>query len=75
MLSTASYRKRQENILWAAGYNVFRIPLPPGVLIPLSSAIGLLFISLRMDIIAVSEPFCHRLDLSPSGRAVPGPAT
>ena len=33
-LSKASYRKMQENIVWAAGYNVFAIPLAAGVLAP-----------------------------------------
>ncbi len=33
-LSKASYRKMQESIVWAAGYNVFAIPLAAGVLAP-----------------------------------------
>jgi Cu2+-exporting ATPase len=33
-LSRASYRKMVQNLWWAAGYNVFAIPLAAGVLAP-----------------------------------------
>src|SRR5699024_4964018 len=35
-LSRKSYRKMQENLVWAAGYNVFALPLAAGVLAPRS---------------------------------------
>src|SRR5690606_19191979 len=34
-LSEASYRKMVQNLGWAAGYNVFAIPLAAGVLAPI----------------------------------------
>jgi Cu2+-exporting ATPase len=67
-LSKASYRKMQENIVWAAGYNVFAIPLAAGVLAPigilLSPAIGALLMSLSTVIVAVNAQLLRRVDLS-----------
>jgi Cu2+-exporting ATPase len=67
-LSRASYRKMQENIVWAAGYNVFAIPLAAGVLAPigilLSPAIGALLMSLSTVIVAVNAQLLRRVDLS-----------
>jgi Cu2+-exporting ATPase len=73
-LSKASYRKMQENIVWAAGYNVFAIPLAAGVLAPvgilLSPAIGALLMSLSTVIVAINAQLLRRVDLSMS--ALPG---
>ena len=74
-LSQASYRKMQENIVWAAGYNVFAIPLAAGVLAPigvlLSPAVGALLMSLSTVIVAINAQLLRRVDLSipelPSG--------
>ena len=67
-LSRASYRKMQENIVWAAGYNVFVLPLTAGVLAPigvlLSPAVGALLMSLSTVIVAVNAQFLRRVDLS-----------
>ncbi|WP_409025328.1 copper-translocating P-type ATPase [Halalkalicoccus salilacus] len=67
-LSRASYRKMQENLVWAAGYNVFAIPLAAGVLAPigvvLSPAVGALLMSLSTVIVAVNAQFLRRVDLS-----------
>ncbi|MEF8802422.1 MAG: heavy metal translocating P-type ATPase [Halapricum sp.] len=67
-LSKASYRKMQENIVWAAGYNVFAIPLAAGVLAPigilLSPAIGALLMSLSTVIVAINAQLLRRIDLS-----------
>ncbi|NHN61587.1 copper-translocating P-type ATPase [Halorussus sp. JP-T4] len=67
-LSNASYRKMQENILWAAGYNVFAIPLAAGVLAPigilLSPAVGALLMSLSTVIVAINAQLLRRVDLS-----------
>ena len=67
-LSRASYRKMQENIVWAAGYNVFALPLAAGVLAPigilLSPAIGALLMSLSTVIVAINAQFLRRVDLS-----------
>jgi len=77
-LSKASYRKMQENIVWAAGYNVFAIPLAAGVLAPigilLSPAVGALLMSLSTVIVAINAQLLRRVDLSipelPSGTPV-----
>ena len=82
-LSQASYRKMQENLVWAAGYNVFAIPLAAGVLAPwgflLSPAVGALLMSLSTVIVAINAQFLRRVDLdlpslpeaSPSGSPQP----
>ncbi len=82
-LSSASYQKMQENLVWAAGYNVFAIPLAAGILAPigilLSPAIGALLMSLSTVIVAINAQFLRRVDLdlpslpgvSPMGRARP----
>lgn len=66
-LSRASYRKMQENLVWAAGYNVFAIPLAAGVLAPigilLSPAVGALLMSLSTVVVAVNAQFLRRVDL------------
>jgi len=67
-LSKASYRKMQENIVWAAGYNVFAIPLAAGVLAPvgilLSPAVGALLMSLSTVIVAINAQLLRRTDLA-----------
>ncbi|SFP89002.1 Cu2+-exporting ATPase [Halolamina pelagica] len=67
-LSTASYRKMQENIVWAAGYNVFALPLAAGVLAPigvlLSPAVGALLMSMSTVIVAINAQLLRRVDLS-----------
>ncbi|KAB1189178.1 MULTISPECIES: copper-translocating P-type ATPase [Haloferax] len=66
-LSKASYRKMQENLVWAAGYNVFAIPLAAGVLAPagilLSPAVGALLMSLSTVIVAINAQFLRQVDL------------
>ena len=77
-LSTASYRKMQENIVWAAGYNVFAIPLAAGVLAPvgllLSPAVGAILMSLSTVIVAVNAHLLRRVDLSVPGLSDTSPA-
>jgi len=67
-LSKASYRKMQENIVWAAGYNVLALPLAAGVLAPigilLSPAVGALLMSLSTVIVAINAQLLRRVDLS-----------
>jgi len=75
-LSRASYRKMQENLVWAAGYNVFAIPLAAGVLAPigvlLSPAVGALLMSLSTGVVAINAQFLRRVDLDlPSLPGVP----
>ena len=79
-LSKASYRKMKENLVWAAGYNVFAIPLAAGVLAPigiiLSPAIGALLMSLSTVIVAINAQFLRRADLDvPSLPGVSRPET
>ena len=67
-LSRKSYRKMQENLVWAAGYNIFAIPLAAGVLAPigilLSPAVGAVLMSLSTVIVAINAQFLRRTDLS-----------
>ncbi|KAB1190630.1 copper-translocating P-type ATPase [Haloferax sp. MBLA0076] len=67
-LSKASYRKMQENLVWATGYNVVALPLAAGVLAPvgilLSPAIGAVFMSLSTIIVAVNARRLRGVDLS-----------
>nr|WP_273737668.1 copper-translocating P-type ATPase [Natrinema soli] len=77
-LSKASYRKMQENLVWAAGYNVFALPLAAGVLAPigilLSPAVGALLMSLSTVIVAINAQFLRRVDLDlPSLSGVSAP--
>ncbi|WP_459191891.1 copper-translocating P-type ATPase [Halosimplex sp. J119] len=78
-LSRASYRKMQENIVWAAGYNVFAIPLAAGVLAPvgilLSPAVGALLMSLSTVIVAINAQLLRRVDLSIPALSGPSPAS
>ena len=79
-LSRKSYRKMQENLVWAAGYNVFAIPLAAGVLAPvgilLSPAIGAVLMSLSTVIVAINAQFLRRADLSlPSLSGTDAPTT
>jgi Cu2+-exporting ATPase len=66
-LSRASYRKMQQNLWWAAGYNIVAIPLAAGVLAPmgilLSPAIGAVLMSLSTVIVAVNAQLLRRVAL------------
>jgi len=67
-LSKASYRKMQENLVWATGYNVFALPLAAGIPrsigILLSPAIGAVFMSLSTIIVAINARRLGNVDLS-----------
>ncbi|ELY55039.1 heavy metal translocating P-type ATPase [Natronolimnohabitans innermongolicus] len=67
-LSKKSYRKMQENIVWAAGYNVFALPLAAGILAPvgllLSPAVGAVLMSASTVIVAVNAQLLRRAELS-----------
>ncbi|GAB3030496.1 heavy metal translocating P-type ATPase [Natronobiforma cellulositropha] len=67
-LSRKSYRKMQENLVWAAGYNVFALPLAAGVLAPigilLSPAVGAVLMSVSTVIVAINAQLLRRADLS-----------
>jgi P-type Cu2+ transporter len=68
-LSRATRRKMVQNLWWAAGYNIFAIPLAAGVLVPfgipaISPAIGAVFMSLSTIIVAINAQFLRRLKLT-----------
>ncbi|WP_435365859.1 heavy metal translocating P-type ATPase [Haloarchaeobius sp. DYHT-AS-18] len=69
-LSRASYRKMQENLVWATGYNVIALPLAAGILAPigilLSPAIGAVLMSLSTVIVAINARRLGAVDLSVS---------
>jgi Cu2+-exporting ATPase len=75
-LSRASYRKMQQNLWWAAGYNMVAVPLAAGVLAPiglvLPMSVGAILMSLSTVIVAANAQLLRRLDLRPdaSARAV-----
>jgi P-type Cu2+ transporter len=63
-LSRASWRKMIQNLWWAAGYNVFAIPLAAGVLAPLGfvlhPAVGALLMSASTVVVAVNAQLLRR---------------
>jgi Cu2+-exporting ATPase len=67
-LSRASYRKMIQNLVWAAGYNIFALPLAAGVLAPvgilLSPAVGALLMSISTVIVAVNAQLLRRYQLT-----------
>ena len=66
-LSRASYRKMVQNLWWAAGYNIFAIPLAAGVLAPwgilLTPAVGAVLMSLSTVIVALNAQLLRRAKL------------
>jgi len=57
-LSRATYRKMIQNLWWAAGYNIFAIPLAAGALAPwgvvLPAAVGAVLMSLSTVVVALN---------------------
>jgi P-type Cu2+ transporter len=66
-LSAKSYRKMQENVVWAAGYNVFALPLAAGLLAPigvlLSPAVGAVLMSASTVIVAINAQLLRRAEI------------
>jgi Cu2+-exporting ATPase len=66
-LSRASYRKMVQNLWWAAGYNIFAIPLAAGVLasrgLVLSPAVGAVLMSASTVIVAINAQLLRRARL------------
>jgi Cu2+-exporting ATPase len=66
-LSRASYRKMLQNLWWAAGYNLFAIPLAAGVLAPLGillpPALAAVLMSASTVIVAVNAQLLRRVRL------------
>jgi len=69
-LSRAAYRKMQQNLWWAAGYNLLAVPLAAGVLAPigfvLPMSVGAILMSLSTIVVALNAQLLRRLDLSPN---------
>ncbi len=67
-LSQASQRKMQQNIWWAAGYNIVAIPLAAGILAPwgifMPPAVGALIMSLSTIIVAVNAQTLRRISFT-----------
>jgi Cu2+-exporting ATPase len=66
-LSRATYRKMVQNLWWAAGYNIFAIPLAAGVAAPwgvvLTPAMGAVLMSASTIIVAVNAQLLRRARL------------
>ena len=66
-LSQATYRKMQQNLFWATGYNVIGIPLAAGVLygagILLAPALGAIFMSVSTIVVALNAQLLRRVKL------------
>jgi Cu2+-exporting ATPase len=68
-LSRAAYVKMIQNLIWAAGYNIFAIPLAAGVFawagITLAPAVGAVVMSVSTIVVALNAQLLRRLDLRP----------
>jgi P-type Cu2+ transporter len=68
-LSRASYVKMIQNLVWAAGYNIFAIPLAAGVFawagVTLAPAVGAVVMSVSTIVVALNAQLLRRLDLRP----------
>jgi P-type Cu2+ transporter len=66
-LSRATYRKMIQNLWWAAGYNIFAIPLAAGVLawagVLLVPAVGAILMSASTVIVAINAQLLRRVRL------------
>ena len=72
-LSKAAYRKMQQNLWWAAGYNLIAVPLAAGVLAPIGfvmpMSVGALLMSASTVVVALNAQLLRRLDLRPAAHA------
>jgi Cu2+-exporting ATPase len=66
-LSKATYRKMQQNLAWATGYNALAIPLAAGVTAAfgfvLSPALGAVLMSISTIVVAINAQFLRKLEL------------
>ncbi len=66
-LSRATYSKMRQNLWWAAGYNIFAIPLAAGVLAPwgivLTPAVGAILMSVSTIVVAINAQLLRRAKL------------
>nr|WP_226995867.1 heavy metal translocating P-type ATPase [Gordonia phthalatica] len=72
-LSRAGYRKMQQNLWWAAGYNLVSVPLAAGVLAPIGfvmpMSVGAILMSASTIVVALNSQLLRRLDLDPASSA------
>ncbi|GAA4758080.1 heavy metal translocating P-type ATPase [Gordonia alkaliphila] len=68
-LSRAAYRKMQQNLWWAAGYNLISVPLAAGVLAAVGfvmpMAVGAILMSASTVVVALNAQLLRRMDLTP----------
>ncbi len=68
-LSQAAYRKMQQNLWWAAGYNLISVPLAAGILAPigfiLPMSVGAVLMSISTIVVALNAQLLRKLDLRP----------
>ncbi len=73
-LARATYSKMVQDLWWAAGYNIFAIPLAAGAAysagILLSPAVGAALMSLSTVIVAINARLLGRIGSKLSGREV-----
>lgn len=66
-LSRVTYRKMLQNLWWAAGYNIFAIPLAAGVLAAwgflLTPAVGAVLMSASTVVVAINAQLLKRVQL------------
>ncbi|GAA1128215.1 hypothetical protein GCM10009670_20610 [Citricoccus alkalitolerans] len=69
-LSRASYRKMKQNLWWAAGYNLFSVPLAAGVLAPigfvLPMSVGAILMYLSTVVVALNAQLLREVGLRPA---------
>jgi Cu2+-exporting ATPase len=68
-LSKKTYSKMVQNLWWAAGYNIFAIPLAAGLLtgfgVVIDPAVGAIFMSLSTVIVAINSQTLRRFESKP----------
>ena len=76
-LSKAAYRKSLQNLWWAAGYNVFAIPVAAGAFgwagITMPPAVAAILMSVSTIVVATNAQLLRRVELRPP--ALDEPAT
>jgi len=65
-LSKKTYSKMVQNLWWAAGYNIFAIPLAAGILtnfgIVVDPAVGAIFMSLSTVLVAINSQTLRKFE-------------
>ena len=59
----------KQNLWWAAGYNLFSVPIAAGVLAPigfvLPMSVGAILMSISTVVVALNAQLLRRIDLTP----------